>query len=86
MDRLRFASPRPDRVPAVITPERWIVQLFAARAAAEGGIVRRRIDDVDRIVGRRRFLDEVRRRGFRVAVNADQYVIFCNREPVVLID
>jgi len=76
----------PDRLPATITPDRWIVQLFSARAAAEGGIVRRRIRDVDRLIGRDRFLAEVRRRGFRVARNADQYIVFCNREPVFLLD
>ena len=76
----------PDRLPATITPDRWIVQLFSARAAAEGGIVRRRIRDVDRLIGRDRFLAEVRRRGCRVARNADQYIVFCNRDPVVLLD
>lgn len=85
MTRLNFAAPRSAPLPTV-TPERWVLQIFSARAAAEGGIVRRRIVDVDRIVGRRRFLAEVQRRGFRVAVNADQYVVFCNREPVVLLD
>jgi hypothetical protein len=72
--------------PAPMSPDRWVVQLFSARAAAEGGIVRRRIADVDRIVGRERFRAEVRRRGYRVARNADQFVIFCNRDPVVLLD
>ncbi|MCC5999922.1 MAG: N-(5'-phosphoribosyl)anthranilate isomerase [Pararhodobacter sp.] len=73
-------------LPPAITPERWIVQLFSARAVAEGGVVRRRIRDVDRLIGQERFLTEVRRRGFRVVRNADQYVIFCNREPVELLE
>jgi hypothetical protein len=84
-DRLTRA-PSARSAPAPLTPERWVVQLFSARAAAEGGVVRRRIADVDRILGREAFLAEVRRRGFRVARNADQFVIFCNREPVVLLD
>ena len=63
-----------------------MLQVFSARAAVEGGIVRRRIRDVDRLVGKARFLAEVRRRGFRVARNAGQYVIFCNREPVELLN
>ena len=69
-------------LPAVITPERWIVQLFSARAVAEGGIVRRSLADVERLVGRERFLSEIRRRGFRAVENAGQIVIFCNREDV----
>ncbi len=70
----------------VITADRWLLQLFSARAVAEGGVVRRRIRDVERLVGEARFLAEMRRRGFRVARNAGQYVIFCNREPVELLD
>ena len=74
------------RIPAKITPERWLTQMFQARAAAEGGVIRRRISDVDRLIGRQRFLAEIRRRGFRVVRNAGQYVVFCNREPVELLD
>lgn len=73
-------------LPAPITPDRWIVQLFSARSAAEGGIVRRKIADVERLIGRDRFLYEVRRRGFRVVENAGQFIIFCNRQPVRLLE
>jgi hypothetical protein len=69
-------------LPAVITPDRWIIQLFSARAAAEGGIVRRSVDNVERLVGRERLLREVTRRGFRAVENAGQIIIFCNREEV----
>ena len=56
-------------LPASITPDRWIIQLFSARAAAEGGILRRSVEDVERLVGRQRFCFEVRRRGFRAVEN-----------------
>ncbi len=69
-----------------ISPERWMVQLFSARSAAEGGIVRRKITDVERFVGRERFLSEVRRRGYRTVENAGQFIIFCNRQPVRLLE
>jgi hypothetical protein len=69
-------------LPAVITPERWIIQLFSARAVAEGGIVRRSVADVERLVGRPRFLHEVKRRGFRAVENSGQIVVFCNRDDV----
>ncbi len=52
------------QLPASITPDRWLVQLFSARTVAEGGIVRRQVKDVERLVGRDRFLREVHRRGF----------------------
>jgi hypothetical protein len=72
-------------LPAVITPDRWIVQLFSARAAAEGGIIRRQVADVERLLGRERFLHEVRRRGFRAVENSGQFIVFCNQEPVKLL-
>lgn len=72
-------------LPVPITPDRWVTHLFSARSAAEGGIVRRKVQDVDRILGRDRFLLEVRRRGFRVVENAGQFIIFCNREPVRIV-
>lgn len=72
-------------LPASITPDRWIIQLFSARAAAEGGILRRSVEDVERLVGRQRFYFEVRRRGFRAVENAGQFVIFCNRDAISIV-
>jgi hypothetical protein len=72
-------------LPAHITPDRWIVQLFSARAVAEGGIVRRKVADVERLVGRARFLHEVNRRGFRVIENSGHFVVFCNSDPVRIV-
>ncbi len=68
-----------------ITPDRWILQLFSAKSVAEGGIIRRKVEDVERLVGRRRFLLEVDRRGFHVVENAGQFIIFCNQEPVTVL-
>lgn len=72
-------------LPAPITPERWLLQLFSARAVAEGGIVRRKVSDVERLIGRTRFVHEVRRRGFRAIENGGHFVVFCNSEPVHII-
>ncbi|QYZ70610.1 N-(5'-phosphoribosyl)anthranilate isomerase [Neotabrizicola shimadae] len=72
-------------LPAPITPDRWLVQLFTARTVARGGIVRRQVKDVERLVGRDNFLREVHRRGFRVVENAGHFVIFCNTDPVLLL-
>lgn len=73
-------------LPEVISPEKWIVQVFSAKSVAEGGTVRRKVADVERLIGRERFLHEVRRRGFRAVENAGQFIIFCNREPVYILD
>ncbi|MHA6266679.1 N-(5'-phosphoribosyl)anthranilate isomerase [uncultured Aliiroseovarius sp.] len=63
-------------------PETWLMQLFTSPAAMKGGIVRRQTCDVDSIIGRKRLLQEVARRGFHVIENAGQYIIFCNTDPV----
>ena len=81
MDDL-FAPPRQRRVPAVIDPDHWLDHLFSARAAAQGGVVRRKARDVERIVGWDRFRTELRRRGYRAVLNGGQVVVFCNAEPV----
>lgn len=69
-------------LPAPISPDRWLCQLFSAQVAASGGIVRRQVRDVERLIGRERFLHEIRRRGYRVVENAGHFVIFCNTDPV----
>lgn len=69
-------------VPTYLSPEHWIGHLFASQAARQGGVIRRKVRDVDRFVGREAFLAEMRRRGFAVVENAGQFVIFCNHEPI----
>lgn len=73
-------------LPETVTPDRWLRQIFASRAAMDGGVVRRQVRDVERILGREVFEAELRRRGFRAVENAGQYVVFCNRGPVRVIE
>lgn len=69
-------------VPNYLSPKAWLRHLFSSRAAVEGGVIRRKMRDIDRFVGRDVFLAEMRRRGFAVVENAGHFVIFCNREPI----
>lgn len=69
-------------MPQYLSADHWQRHLFSSQAAQEGGIIRRKIRDIERYVGREPFLDEMRRRGFPVVENAGQFVIFCNREPL----
>lgn len=69
-------------LPAELTPERWIAQIFSAKAVGRAGVIRRSARDIDRLVGRDAFLDEVRLRGFRAVENNGQILVFCNRAPV----
>ncbi len=60
----------------------WMQKIFDAKAACEGGVVRRSTRDVERIVGLARFLGEVKRRGYHAVENSGQIVIFCNNDRV----
>lgn len=48
----------------------------------EGAVIRRKARDIERFVGMERFMAEIDRRGYQVAENSGQFVIFCNRAPI----
>ena len=66
----------------ITTPRQFFSELLASRASRQGAVIRRKVRDVERYVGREVFLVEMLRRGFAVVENADQFVIFCNCEPL----
>jgi len=72
-------------IPAPLSPDAWVTHLFTAKAAREGGVIRRKLRDIERYVGRDAFENELRRRGYHAVENAGQLVIFCNQEPIRLI-
>ena len=69
-------------LPDYLTPELWMLQLFSSDEALRGGVVRRKVRDVERLVGRAAFEAEVRRRGFQAVENGTQIVVFCNQQPI----
>ena len=69
-------------LPEVLSPEAWLLHLFSSQAAREGSVIRRKVRDVERYVGRAAFLDEMQRRGYPVVENAGQFIVFGNREPI----
>lgn len=68
--------------PHRITPYRRIAQIFAARIAVEGGMLRRKMTDGKRLIGRDGLLHDVDRRGFHVIKTAGQFIVFCNQDPI----
>jgi hypothetical protein len=72
----------PATLSSSVTPAQFFAELFSSRAARKGEVIRRKVRDVERFVGRERFLAEMARRGYPVVENAGQFVIFCNREPI----
>ncbi|MGV6849016.1 MAG: N-(5'-phosphoribosyl)anthranilate isomerase [Marinibacterium sp.] len=65
-----------------LPPDLWMQRMFDAKAARQGGVVRRNIRDIELIVGRDAFTREISRRGYHAIRNGDQVVVFCNNEPV----
>ncbi|MEL7104303.1 MAG: aspartate aminotransferase [Pseudomonadota bacterium] len=65
-----------------LSPDVWIQDLFSSKAVCQGGVIRRKARDIERFAGMDRFMAEIDRRGFQVAENSGQIVIFCNRAPV----
>ncbi|MBK1634540.1 N-(5'-phosphoribosyl)anthranilate isomerase [Rhodovulum adriaticum] len=63
----------------------WLAQIFAAKSVGTGGVVRRRVADVERKVGRRRLELEVRRRGCHLIECATPFVIVCARKEIRVI-
>lgn len=56
--------------------------MFGSISLREGGMIRRNARDIDRLVGRDFFVDELRRRGYRAVENAGQIVVFCNTDKL----
>lgn len=67
----------------IVPPDIWLRQIFSSKSARDGGIVRRSLRDIERVVGREVFERELKRRGYTAVINAGQVVIFCNRDPVL---
>ena len=71
-------------LPLPISSQEWMRQVFATKTALDGGVIRRNVSDVERLVGRDTFLISMRKRGFRVVENAGHFVVFCNSDDVLL--
>jgi hypothetical protein len=67
-----------------ITSQEWMRQMFATKTALDGGVIRRKVTDVERLIGRDAFLAMMKKRGFRVVENAGHFVVFCNSDAVLL--
>lgn len=63
-------------------PDDWIAQIFSAKAALSGGVIRRAVGWVHREIGRERFVQEVRARGFHLLECGGQFVVICNPAPI----
>jgi hypothetical protein len=64
---------------------KWVQDIFKSNIAKRGGIVRRKVNSIQRYAS----LDEVKQecgsRGFHIIAHGDQWLIFCDKAHVKLI-
>ncbi len=63
----------------------WVNQIFKAKAAKNGGIVRRQVASVQKHSSEAELKKEVKRRRFHMVRSGHQYVIICNTGQFKLI-
>lgn len=69
-------------LPDHLTPEKWLAQMLGSGEARKGGVVKRQIRDVERLVGYEMFINAVHTRGFQAVRNGRHYIVFCNNQPI----
>ncbi|KNG95208.1 hypothetical protein [Pseudaestuariivita atlantica] len=69
-------------LPPHLSARDWLDQMFTSATARKGGIVKRQVRDVERLVGREAFAAEVRRRGFQALRNGGHFIVICNDQPI----
>ena len=69
-------------MPEYLTAEQWLEQFLGSAEARRGGVVKRKVRDVERLAGREAFAREVARRGFQAVENGRHLVVFCNARPI----
>jgi hypothetical protein len=72
----------PSNVGARASGQDWLDQVFRAKAASCGGVLRRKVRDVEREIGRDALELEVRRRGFHLLECVGDFVIVCSPVPI----
>jgi hypothetical protein len=60
----------------------WLEDVFNAKAARTGGVVRRACGWVEREIGRDLFLASARERGFHVIEGGGQFIVICTKAPI----
>lgn len=62
-----------------MSPYEYINRIFEADAAKNGGVVRRKISNIDKYASLKYLIEAVEEKGFHLIEAGDQYVIFCSQ-------
>lgn len=75
-------APIPAAVIPAFSPDRWLFQLFSPLAVAAGGPLRCYVAEMEANIGRERFLQEVKLRGYRTIEDGGKLTLILKREPL----
>jgi hypothetical protein len=70
--------------PRAVNPDLWLNQIFSAKSAASGGVVRRSRQWVEAEIGLDLFERSVRARGFHLIEAGSQLVVICHSGPIAI--
>ena len=62
----------------------WLDQVFSARQALTGGVIRRSVESISEFSSLEAFIAEVQRRGFHAVRSGGQVVVFCSGQLEML--
>lgn len=63
----------------------WIKQIFRSQIAKRGGVVRRKLTTIDKNSSRSELKRECRALGYHIVEHGDQWLIFCDKGNVRII-
>jgi hypothetical protein len=63
----------------------WVKQIFQSQIAIRGGVVRRKVSSIDKFASRAELRAECHKRGYHIVEHGDQWLIFCDKATVKII-
>jgi len=60
--------------------------MFESETAKKGGVIRRKVSDINKYASVQLLVAEVKRRGFPMLETGGWFVIFCNSQPYKVIN
>ena len=69
-------------LPPDLDPDRVVARMFSSANVTRRQVFHRSVRDVERLIGRDRFLRETRKRAFRTYENNGQFIVVCNDAPI----
>jgi hypothetical protein len=63
----------------------WVKQIFQSQIAKRGGVVRRKVTSIDKFASQAELSAECHKRGYHIVEHGDQWLIFCDKASVKII-